>query len=661
MRNSERQTYPECKTVEVWEDWFGTRLEDPYQWLKNPKDPQVLDFVRRENEFTDQWFDQEKLGEKIRELKENAPVPLPRGIEPWRDGYVASVLKEGDFELQILDGKLKKTGVLPKVEGREMLTQFQAFPSPADDRYMAVMEQYPGAPRPLAAVYDMETGEVILEKELVFSFAWSKADGCLYYSSTDSDARKQESHSVFYRFDPEKREEQVVYEDDSYAIFGQVYASSDGKYIMALVCQDYSLARYVAIEAASGKAAVLQDTPMEWSYVDSRPEGHYFVSMSENPYGRAIRVKHQGEIETVCEGTRERILESGFSAGGKLFLLAKEHVSARLMDLESKEIIPLPDQYGSLALCGHGREGVFLKFESFLQEPQLLFFDGSRMEAALQAGGEIPGNLRVIQGFAPSTEDQTKVPYYLVYREDCEKNGRNPALMYAYGGYNLGMPPSSREMVTEISVSRWVQEGGIYVHINNRGGNEYGPRWHEEGMKFNKRRCYEDFIGVAEHLIREGWTAPGKIGIAGCSNGGLLMSALVTMRPDLWGCVIDSVPHTDMIHFAEDDRGPMYITEYGNPRESKEMFEYLLSYSPYHNVSSRAYPPTYIQTGEMDNNVPPYHGKKLAARMQAMTTGGAPILLRVLPEGSHDRGSGEAYWKTIAEMQLFLEEFLRED
>lgn len=132
------------------------------------------------------------------------------------------------------------------------------------------------------------------------------------------------------------------------------------------------------------------------------------------------------------------------------------------------------------------------------------------------------------------------------------------------------------------------------------------------------------------------------------------MSALVTMRPDLWGCVIDSVPHTDMIHFAEDDRGPMYITEYGNPRESREMFEYLLSYSPYHNVRNMPYPPTYIQTGEKDNNVPPYHGKKLAARMQEMTTGGAPVLLRVLADGSHDRGKGEDYWRTISEMQLFL-------
>jgi prolyl oligopeptidase len=230
--------------------------------------------------------------------------------------------------------------------------------------------------------------------------------------------------------------------------------------------------------------------------------------------------------------------------------------------------------------------------------------------------------------------------------------------MFAYGGYNAGMPPVFRERVTRLMMSEWAMKGGVYVHCNLRGGNEYGPRWHEAGMLMNKRKVFEDFIGVAEQLIKDGWTKKGRIGIVGCSNGGLLMSALVTMRPDLWAVVIDSVPHTDMIHFADDDRGPMYITEYGDPGESREMFEYLLSYSPYHNVREEEYPPIYIQTGELDNNVPPYHGKKFAARMQQMNRSDAPVLLRVLAQGSHDRGQGEENYRTLAEMQVFLEHYL---
>ncbi len=137
------------------------------------------------------------------------------------------------------------------------------------------------------------------------------------------------------------------------------------------------------------------------------------------------------------------------------------------------------------------------------------------------------------------------------------------------------------------------------------------------------------------------------------------MSSLVTMRPDLWGCVIDSVPHTDMIHFVDDDRGAMYVTEYCDPRSDKETFEYFLSYSPVQNVKETDYPAVYIQTGECDNNVPPYHGKSFAATMQEKNTSENPILLRVLEKGSHDRGQGEVFWKTIAEMRVFMEKALR--
>lgn len=154
--------------------------------------------------------------------------------------------------------------------------------------------------------------------------------------------------------------------------------------------------------------------------------------------------------------------------------------------------------------------------------------------------------------------------------------------------------------------------------------------------------------------MQDGWTTPEHTAICGGSNGGLLVTALMTMEPSLWKCVIASVPHTDMLHFSLDDRGPMYVTEYGDPR-TEEYFEYMKSYSPYHNIhEGTKYPCAYIQTGEQDNNVPPYHGKKFAAAMQQASTGG-DVLLRVLAKGSHDRGSGEVFYQTTAEMQIFIE------
>lgn len=651
--------YPACPAVDLTEDWFGTSLPDPYAWLRNAKDPQVLDFVARENAFTDAYFASRPLDEKIKALKADKLPPLPRGLTPWRDGFLSSVLEDGDYKIRVFNEKLEDVDGLPAIPALDGLLIFNAIPCPSNENIMALMVQHPGAARPSVALCDMDRLVLLHEVHEVFSLGWSKGDGCLYYSSTKADSETQESHSVFFRYDPAAGQETVVYEDDSYAIFGQVYPSEDGAYVLAAVCQDYALARWVAISTADGTAAVLTDKPVEWKYLDSLDGAHYFITLSETDHGAVIRVSGSGQVQVVLPES-ERILDDGFSLNGELYILACQDVNSRLLSLKTGEEVPLPSPFGALSMAGRAKDGVFLRFESFLIPPSILRFDGAALTTAVSGSQAESPDQVVEQHFAPSTGDGTPIPYYIVRKRDAQPDGSAPVLMYAYGGYNISMPPNYQEAVTQVIVPKWVENGGIYVHCNLRGGNEYGPKWHEAGMAMNKRHCYEDFIGIAEQIIRDGWTKAGKIGIAGCSNGGLLMSALVTMRPDLWGCVIDSVPHTDMIHFAEDDRGPMYITEYGNPRESKEMFEYLLSYSPYHNVRKTDYPPTYIQTGELDNNVPPYHGKKFAARMQAENQSENPILLRVLAEGSHDRGEGEVFWRTIAEMQLFLEEHLKE-
>ena len=177
-------------------------------------------------------------------------------------------------------------------------------------------------------------------------------------------------------------------------------------------------------------------------------------------------------------------------------------------------------------------------------------------------------------------------------------------------------------------------------------------------MLGNKPNVFHDFIDIIKHVQELGWTCPDKTAICGGSNGGLLVTATLTQEPELMRAVIASVPHTDMLRFAYDDRGPMYITEYGDPRD-EALFPIMRGYSPYHNIrAGQAYPALYVQTGELDNNVPPYHGKKFAARMQREAAPTNPVVLRVLARGSHDRGEGDAYYQTVSEMQCFLEHYL---
>lgn len=325
--------------------------------------------------------------------------------------------------------------------------------------------------------------------------------------------------------------------------------------------------------------------------------------------------------------------------------------------------VPLPDNCGAMSSTGAGmappNEGVvYFAFESFTLPPAIYAWneeDGSLKRVFSASKDVVPADI-VAEEIFVTARDGVKIPAFIVHKKDVCLNGENPALMYGYGGYNISMPPAYTNFFVGLNPWQWVQRGGVYVNCNLRGGNEYGAAWHEAGMLKNKKNAFNDFIDIAEWLIANKWTKAGKIAICGGSNGGLLMTALTTMRPDLWGCVIASVPHTDMLRFVNDPAGPRYITEYGNPRDP-DMLPYMLSYSPYHNVWKAPYPPIYVQTGERDNNVPPYHGKKFAAKMQECSCGG-PVLLRVLAEGSHDRGHGDVMFRTFAEMQLFIEQHL---
>lgn len=653
--------YPACKTVDAVEDWHGIQLPDPYAWLRDQNDPEVREFVARENAYTDAYFADKGVDAEIELLKAQKLPTLPMTLEPFGCGYIDSRSSDGGgYEINVLDADLEIVKTLKDLPGLEDMEVFRAYPAPGRTDIVALMAQYLGAVRPTVVVYDLSGQKPLFKADGTFSIGWSKLTGCLYYALTESNLETHECRSTWRSYDPATGTETTLLAPDDNYVIAFIELSHDGAWMLCSAAGDYSRARWTAIDLSTGAAHALNAEPEEWGYIDTIEGTHYFVSMSQAASGCVIGVSNDGDVEVVLPEQDGLILNAGFSvAGEKLFVCARKDVSSRLISVPSGEEVELPSDLGRLSIVGKDDDRVFLSFESFDIAPRILSFDGTSLSTVLRASNATYPDIVVEQHFAPSTGDGTLIPYYLVHARDAVADGSAPALMYAYGGYNTDMPPEFTEVVCQMQIPRWIEAGGVYVHLNLRGGNEYGPAWHEAGMLMQKRHCYEDFIGVAEQVVADGWTRAGNIGIVGCSNGGLLMSALVTMRPDLWGCVLDSVPQTDMIHVADDDRGPMYITEYGDPRASREMFEYLLSYSPYHNLHEVDYPPTYIQTGECDNNVPPYHGKKFAARMQAMTTGTAPVLLRVLAHGSHNRGgTPDEFWHTIAEMHIFLMEHL---
>lgn len=656
-----KKQYPECPKKEYSDVYFEEKLEDPYHWLRDGKNPEVLAWVAEENAFTDLWFDKQELKEKIETLKLEKLEPVWQDIYPWGDGYAAVKMEEGTAKLYRLNGNMEKEERMFEDGIDENYTPYTLIPCPVNADYLLVQGLYDGDARLTPLVIDRRTKKIIRRVEDTFFAGWSSKKPVLYVPETIANPETGESQIQMKTYNIESGEAKTILAADG--VIGEVKQSSDGNYVIFEIWKDYTVSCFYSYDETSGVLTdITAGKAVQMKYADSVGNTHYFICKEYQPTGEILAVedgKNLSDAETVFPAGKAT-LEAAFAIKGKLYVLTTEKVCSRLAQVKDgrAEAISLPGDMGTIVPAGRRMEKVFLKYESFVEKPMLLAFDGEKMDVLAKSGEDAPEEIVVEQKWAPSVKDRTEIPYFMVRRKDADADGKGPVWIYAYGGYNCSMYPGPKEMIANMDIVNWVMKGGIYVLANIRGGGEFGAAWHEEGMLMQKKNCYYDFIGVTEQIISDGWTKPERIVISGCSNGGLLMSALVTMRPDLFGCVIDSVPHTDMIHFAEDDRGPMYVTEYGNPRESKEMFEYLLSYSPYHNVKEANYPAVYIQTGECDNNVPPYHGKKFAAKMQEMNRSDKPVLLRVLEKGAHDRGSGDTYWQTIAEMQLFAEKAL---
>lgn len=655
--------YPKFEKSDFSEEFFGHILPDPYHGLKQALDPKVLDWVRQENEFTDRWFDQKELADKIAELKSQKRRPLYTQIGMWNGKLTATKPQDGNFKLVRLDQQMQNEELLFERDTVPNYTASSLRACPSDQNLLMVHGLYDGDPRQNILLIDSKERKILSTIRDTFGASWSKNQATVYYVDTLSDSQMQTCRSRVCAYDVYTDTLRVLMEDRGNAILGSVSVSSDKKHLLAEMMDDYSHFRYFAIEEESGSICDLsQGKGMQVEYIDTIDNCHYFISKEASALGELLVVEKGQTLQQakVVRAEKTEVLDGGFVLNGKLYLTMMDNVSAKMVHIEKngETEIPLPTRFGTLALSGRTEDAVYFTFESFAFPPVLLRFDGEKMEIAMRSSDESYPDVVVEQLFAPSESDGKMIPYFMVRRKDIKPDGHTPTWIYGYGGYNIPALPWATDKVGGLDIARWAMQGGIYVMATLRGGSEYGTGWHEEGMMFHKKNCYGDFFGVTQKLIDDGWTNPKKIVICGCSNGGLLVSTLVTMRPELFGCVIDSVPHTDMIHFTEDARGPMYITEYGNPRESKEMFEYILSYSPYHNVKQTSYPSIYIQTGECDNNVPPYHGKKFAVRMQECNQSENPVLLRVLAKGSHDRGSGEAYWQTIAEAQLFVKKAL---
>lgn len=640
-------------------------VQDAYLYMQNAKDPQVLSWVAEENAYTDRWFQDKNLEKRIAFLKNKDKKPSYSGISEKNGLLYASCRgTDGKTSAVLLDEHFHQRKVL--LDRSRMDDRMQIFgvqPCPAQENLAAFSALKDGAARLSVLVRDLENDETLVEMDGTFSFTWS-SDGEYVYSSTADQREDETTANSVIRWSRRTGKTETVYTWPGHAAFLLLSAAPNGE-IFVRVCKDYHDTVLLSLNPLGQAVRVIPEEDSQKDYMGSIGRRHFFRTDDQAPLGKVICVEESPEgvfsvaKTIVSEGAFP--LQGACVAGEQLLLFPLEDAVCRLKlyssEGEFQREIQLPDSMGTVSLAQGdtwGKSALYLSFESFTCPPSILKYDIPSGQLRFVYGEEKTAeDLTVEQKFITARDGQ-RILAFLVYKKGLEKNGKQPALLYGYGGYGASQLPWYTNPYVGLDIPDWAQRGGLYVHCILRGGEEYGARWHEAGCGRNKKNVFYDFIDIAKEIVADGWTTAEHMAICGGSNGGLLTTALLTMEPSLWKCVIAAVPHTDMLHFSCDDRGPMYVTEYGDPR-TEEFFDYMKSYSPYHNIREGVkYPFVYVQTGEQDNNVPPYHGKKFAAALQQATTGG-PVLLRVLPYGSHDVGSGEYFYRTTAEMQTFIE------
>ena len=665
--------YPNIPVRPVTDVYFGTEVTDPYRYLEQRDSEETKTVTAMENAYTKAFFDAYpaySLAVREHRLREEKPLTDIVHIEEGGGKIAASVKLPGSvYEIAALTPDYQVDHVIVNEEmlGNRMHI-FSVVPCPADVPVYAILGVIHGHPRCAVLFWDDQAGKEIGCVDGTFGFSWTADGEAILYDEAVVDTANNRNIDTIYRYEWRTGAKTAVYQHTGNAVTVSACEGPTGGVLLTVV-RTYT-DDLILWQDPSGQITALNEGRDSWKYLGERGGRLYFQTNARAPYGRIVSIteaqlREANSLLNAPDAIPEQdCLLTGCLVQGKDLIALYERDACSLalvFDDNGSRLreLPLPDRFGSASFPSgpavRGRK-VFFSFQSFTIRPSIYQLDTETLEIRSIFGEtERYDDIAVDQCFLNARDGQ-RILVYLVRQKDKQPDGKTPLLMYGYGGYGNSNNPMASEVITGYRIADWVRMGRIYAHTILRGGSEYGTAWHDAAKLMTKKNAFTDFIDIAEYLIREGWTSPDQLIATGCSNGGLLMTAITTMRPDLFGTVIASVPHTDMLRFRNDDRGMMYITEYGDPLGSEEMFRYMYSYSPYHNIhKGTVYPWIYVQTGEMDNNVPPYHGKKFGVRLQAEADPVHPVLLTVLAHGSHNRGTGDEFYQNVAQIQTFIE------
>ncbi len=673
--------YPETKTVTQQDNYHGTVVSDPYRWLEEEKSEEVSAWVESQNTLARPYLaelpSRERYKERLTALWDYEKYSTPYMVNgklfySYNDGL------QNQYVLYMADGVNGEPEVLidPNTLSEDGTVSMASTELSPKASFLAYMLSDGGTDWKTIHVRDTSKKSDLTDtiKGIKFSnIAWLPDESGFFYSRyPQNEAGKyDDSQTVsiyFHAIGTAQSEDKKVFAFDNKPTWNP-YPSvvQDGKTLLISVFEGYQANGVYAkslVNDNSELVPVFDKWDGRYDLIGEHDDELFFTSTANAPTGKVIKVDFDGGVkatETVIESTSDT-LSSVSLLGEKLFAQYLKDVKGQVsvFDLNGKKIDEIAfTDIGSVSgfYGSKNADTTFYKLTGFTNPGQVFAYDVKSGESSLFKSIDTGVNYddyETKQIFYTS-KDGTKVPMFIVHKKGLKLDGNNKTLLYGYGGFNISLLP-------RYSVSRmvWVEQGNVLAIANLRGGGEYGQQWHKAGTKLDKQNVFDDFIAAGEYLVESGYTTPEKVGIQGGSNGGLLVGATLTQRPDLFSAALPAVGVLDMLRYhTPSANARAWSSDYGLS-ENKDEFEALYAYSPLHNTKpGTCYPATLVTTGDHDDRVVPWHSYKFAAQLQADQSCDNPILLRVETRAGH--GAGTPTWMQIegyADQWAFLESAL---
>lgn len=659
--------YPETKKVDSSDTYFGTTVNDPYRWLEDDMSNETAEWVKAQNKHTFAYLNEIPFKDKIKKRLE----------ELWNYEKIGSPFKEGENTFYYKNNGLQNQYVIYKVneDGEDEVfldpnkfsedgtTSLGGLSFSENGEKLAYSISEGGSDWRKVIVIDVASKDRIEDTIVDVKFSgisWLGNEG-FYYSSYDKPegselSAKTDHHKVyFHKLGTSQAQDQLVFggnEGEKYRYVG-ADVSEDNRYLF-ISCQESTSGNKLFMKDLSKADAPLVTMVDHFdndSYVmDNRGSKLFIVTNMGAPNKKVVTVDasnpaSENWVDFIPE--TENVLSVSTGAGYIFTNYMVDAVSqVKQYDYDGKEIreIELPG-LGSAGGFGGKKEAevLYYSFSNYKTPGTSFAFNPKDGTSEVYKKPDVDFNSDdyVSEQVFFTSKDGTKVPMIITHKKGIEMNGKNPTILYGYGGFNVSLTPSF-----SIGNAAWLEMGGIYAVPNLRGGGEYGKKWHDAGTQMQKQNVFDDFIAAAEYLIAENYTSSNYLAIRGGSNGGLLVGATMTQRPDLMKVALPAVGVLDMLRYHTFTAGAGWAYDYGTSEQSEEMFNYLLGYSPVHNVKEGThYPATLVTTGDHDDRVVPAHSFKFAAELQAKQSGDNPTLIRIETNAGH--GAGTPVSKTI--------------